>query len=49
LLWALQEGTRPKAFRAERTVNEDGHSTMCVDDPGFEVDLYVAVSLRDMI
>jgi hypothetical protein len=30
-------------------VNEDGRSTMCVGDPGFGVDLYVVVSLRDMI
>ncbi len=30
-------------------VNENGHVEICVQDPGFEVDLYLASSLRDMI
>jgi hypothetical protein len=45
----LQEGARPETFGTGRTVNEDGRSMRCVGDPGFKVDLYVAVSLRDMI
>jgi DNA-binding HxlR family transcriptional regulator len=30
-------------------VNEDGGVQLCLDEPGFEVDLYVAVTLCDMI
>jgi len=30
-------------------VNCDGEAELCVEDPGFEVDLYLSVSLRDMI
>ncbi len=45
----LELTDQPPGKRHWWFVNEDGRSTMCVDDPGFEVDLYVAVSLRDMI
>jgi DNA-binding HxlR family transcriptional regulator len=30
-------------------LNEKGACELCVDDPGFETDLHVAVTLRDMI
>lgn len=30
-------------------VNEDGRSQLCLDDPGLEVDIHLAVCLRDMI
>ncbi len=30
-------------------VNEDGEAELCLDDPGHEVDLYVAASLPDLI
>ncbi|WP_157016653.1 winged helix-turn-helix transcriptional regulator [Mesorhizobium xinjiangense] len=30
-------------------VNQDGHCELCLDDPGFEVDLYLSCTLPDMI
>jgi DNA-binding HxlR family transcriptional regulator len=30
-------------------VNENGHCELCLQDPGFDVDLYLACTLRDMI
>lgn len=30
-------------------LNEDGSKDLCVTDPGFEIDLYLAATLRDMI
>jgi DNA-binding HxlR family transcriptional regulator len=30
-------------------VNDDGRCQLCLDDPGFDIDLYVDVTLRDMI
>ncbi len=30
-------------------LNEDGAKDLCVTDPGFDVDLYLAATLRDMI
>lgn len=30
-------------------VNDNGQCQLCLDDPGYEVDLYVEITLRDMI
>lgn len=30
-------------------VNEDGRAQVCIDDPGYDVDLYLSVSLPDMV
>ncbi|MEM7442163.1 MAG: helix-turn-helix domain-containing protein [Pseudomonadota bacterium] len=30
-------------------LNEDGTKELCVSDPGFDIDLYLAATLRDMI
>ena len=40
---------QPEATKHWWFVNEDGHVEICVQDPGFEVDLYLASTLRDMI
>jgi DNA-binding MarR family transcriptional regulator len=40
---------QPKAKRHWWFLNEKGACDLCVDDPGFEVDLHVVVTLRDMI
>ncbi len=40
---------QPKAKRRWWFVCENDELDLCVDDPGFEVDLLVAVSLRDII
>jgi DNA-binding HxlR family transcriptional regulator len=45
----LEFTDQPAGKRQWWFVNEDRHSELCVTDPGFEVDLYVTVSLRDMI
>jgi DNA-binding HxlR family transcriptional regulator len=45
----LEFTDQPAGKRVWWFVNEDGRTELCVDDPGFEVDLYVAVGLRDMI
>ncbi len=39
----------PKAKRQWWFLNEKGACELCVDDPGFDVDLHIAVTLRDMI
>jgi DNA-binding HxlR family transcriptional regulator len=38
------EGTRHWWF-----INEDGRAELCVEEPGFEVDLYLVTTLPDMI
>jgi DNA-binding HxlR family transcriptional regulator len=40
---------QPSAKRHWWFVNESEQCEVCVDDPGFEVDLYLSASLRDMI
>jgi DNA-binding HxlR family transcriptional regulator len=40
---------QPAGKRLWWFVNENGKCQMCVQDPGFEVDLFVAGSLRDVI
>lgn len=40
---------QPEGKRLWWFVNENGRCQMCVQDPGFEVDIYVAASLPDMI
>jgi DNA-binding HxlR family transcriptional regulator len=45
----LQLTDQPPNKRYWWFVNENGQVELCVDDPGFDVDLYLAVTLRDMI
>ncbi len=45
----LEFTDQPSAKRFWWFVNEDGTCELCLKDPGFEVDLYLASSLRDMI
>jgi len=40
---------QPNAKRRWWFVNEAGHVELCLEDPGFEVGLYLACALRDMI
>jgi DNA-binding HxlR family transcriptional regulator len=40
---------QPQAKRLWWFVNEAGHCELCMQDPGFDIDLYLACSLRDMI
>ena len=40
---------QPEATRHFWFINEHGRADVCVKDPGFEVDLYVATTLSDMI
>jgi DNA-binding HxlR family transcriptional regulator len=40
---------QPERARHWWFVNEDGRLELCVEDPGFEVDLYLSASLPDMI
>lgn len=40
---------QPTAMRRWWFVNESEQCEVCVEDPGFEVDLYLRASLRDMI
>lgn len=39
----------PRARRDWWFVNEDGRAEMCFEEPGFDVDLYLTSTLRDMI
>jgi len=39
----------PRARRDWWFVNEDVRAEMCFDEPGFDVDLYLTSTLRDMI
>lgn len=40
---------QPAGKRRWWFVNEGGRAELCIDDPGFGVDLYLTVTLRDMI
>jgi DNA-binding HxlR family transcriptional regulator len=40
---------QPQALQRWWFVNERGCTELCFDDPGFDVDLYLHTSLRDMI
>lgn len=40
---------QPPSKRHWWFVNDSGTCELCLDDPGFEVDVYVEVTLRDMI
>jgi DNA-binding HxlR family transcriptional regulator len=40
---------QPSKKRRWWFVNDKGQCQLCVDDPGFDVDLYVAITLPDMI
>ena len=40
---------RPPQKRDYWFICEDGHTELCVEDPGFEVNVYLTTSLRDMI
>lgn len=45
----LQLTDQPAAKSLWWFINEDGRCELCLDDPGFEVDLYLACSLVTMI
>ena len=45
----LELTDQPKHKRLWWFLNQDGACELCVDDPGFEVDLYLACSLPDAI
>lgn len=45
----LQLTDQPAAKREWWFLNEDGHCELCLHPPGFEVDLYLVTTLRDMI
>lgn len=40
---------QPKDKQVWRFLNTDGRCQLCLDDPGFEVDLYLTATLPDMI
>lgn len=40
---------QPSTTQSWWFLNEDGRATLCVLDPGFEIDLYIETTLRDMI
>jgi len=40
---------RPRRWRHYWFVGENGATQLCITDPGFEVDLYLTTTLRDMI
>lgn len=40
---------QPAAKRHWWFVNADGRTELCYEDPGFEIDLYLVTTLRDMI
>jgi hypothetical protein len=40
---------RPARWRHYWFVGENGATQLCITDPGFEVDLYLTTTLRDMI
>jgi hypothetical protein len=45
----LEFPEQPGAKRYWWFLNQDDQVELCLNDPGFGVDLYIAVSLRDMI
>ena len=45
----LSLSDQPQGMRHWWFVNDDGRAELCVEDPGFEVDLYLAATLPDMI
>jgi len=45
----LEFNDQPQAKRAWWFVGENGSTELCLEDPGHEVDLYLAATLRDMI
>jgi DNA-binding HxlR family transcriptional regulator len=45
----LELTDQPRSKRLWWFVNEDGACELCLEDPGFEIDLYLACTLRDMI
>jgi len=45
----LEFTDQPQAKQHWWFVNENGQTELCLNDPGHEVDLYLAVTLRDMI
>lgn len=45
----LQLSDQPKAKRRWWFVNREAQCELCLDDPGFDVDLYVEATLPDMI
>lgn len=45
----LEFPDQPKGGRLWWFVNRDGECELCLHDPGFEVDLYLAATLPDMI
>lgn len=45
----IEFNDQPEHKRRWWFLNEDGQVEFCVHEPGFEVDLYVSSSLRDMI
>lgn len=40
---------QPKSRQHWWFINEGGRTELCLEEPGFEVDLYLAATLRDMI
>jgi DNA-binding HxlR family transcriptional regulator len=40
---------QPESWKHWWFINEDGHVELCFEEPGFDVDLYLACTLRDMI
>lgn len=45
----LEFADQPKEKRLWWFINRDGACELCLEDPGFEVDLYLAATLPDMI
>lgn len=45
----IEFADQPKDKRLWWFINRDGKCELCLEDPGFEVDLYLACSLPDMI
>jgi hypothetical protein len=45
----LSLSDQPEGMQHWWFVNDDGRAELCVEDPGFEVDLYLASTLPDMI
>ncbi|MDX1430808.1 MAG: helix-turn-helix domain-containing protein [Gammaproteobacteria bacterium] len=45
----LELTDQPRSKRLWWFVNDDGRTQVCIDDPGFEVDLYLSATLVDMV
>jgi hypothetical protein len=45
----LSFADQPEGLRHWWFVNDGGQAQLCVEDPGYEVDVYLATTLPDMI